>query len=309
MLENFKFRGNDGLDKPKGMNSKADKLSGNASQNWCLLRLLPLIIGHLITNFDDEVWNLYLFLKNIVEIITASKISTEMIVFLKVSIEDYLDKRSNLFSTCLKPKHHYLMHYPELILQFGPLIKLWTLRFESKHGYFKKYSRNTQNFKNLCSTLANCHQNLQCYLGAGNLFKPEINIVNGIEFNIQIYSEDINLILAGYNLNSNNTIITYACEVKGTLYKQNFFVPLSRNDTGIVFGEIIFILIKNNSLVYFFIKNWQAKFFNHLGLHALTKCEVEIKQCVKFDDLLDFYPLTPYKINDELYISLHHGFP
>ena len=35
----------------------------------------------------------------------------------------------------LKPKSHYLQHYPQMIKAFRPLVK--TLRFESKHGYFK----------------------------------------------------------------------------------------------------------------------------------------------------------------------------
>lgn len=56
--------------------------------------------------------------------------------------------------TNLKPKHHYLCHYPALILKFGPLIRLWTMRFESKHSYFKICARNLKNFKNLCLTLS-----------------------------------------------------------------------------------------------------------------------------------------------------------
>ena len=35
----------------------------------------------------------------------------------------------------MKPKLHFLIHYPTMIRRFGPLIK--TLRFASKHSYFK----------------------------------------------------------------------------------------------------------------------------------------------------------------------------
>lgn len=54
----------------------------------------------------------------------------------------------------LKPKHHYLCHYPELILLFVPLVSLWTLGFESKYTFFKQCARKLHNFKNLCATLA-----------------------------------------------------------------------------------------------------------------------------------------------------------
>ena len=35
----------------------------------------------------------------------------------------------------MKPKAYFLIHYPEMIRRFGPLVK--TLRFETKHQYFK----------------------------------------------------------------------------------------------------------------------------------------------------------------------------
>lgn len=45
-----------------------------------------------------------------------------------VIIQEYpLDSRTCLFPhSTLKPKHHYMRHYPSLILKFGPLIQLWT---------------------------------------------------------------------------------------------------------------------------------------------------------------------------------------
>ncbi len=39
-----------------------------------------------------------------------------------------------LFSDALlKPKHHYLLHYPEL--KFRPLIRLWSLRFKGESHF------------------------------------------------------------------------------------------------------------------------------------------------------------------------------
>lgn len=61
------------------------------------------------------------------------------IAYLRVLIDEYLLCRIQTFpDNSLKPKHLYISHYPELIIQFGPLIRLWTLRFESKHTYFKQ---------------------------------------------------------------------------------------------------------------------------------------------------------------------------
>ena len=80
---------------------------------------------------------------------------------LRVKIEKYLETRASLFpETPLRPKHHYLTHYPHHILQFGPLMRVWTLRFESRHSYFKKCAQHSQNFINICHTFAEHHHDV-----------------------------------------------------------------------------------------------------------------------------------------------------
>lgn len=97
------------------------------------MRLLPLINGDNVKDTADDVWQLTLLLKDIVDLICAQKISVPQVAYLNVLIQEYLELRKTLFpETNLKPKHHYLRHYPALILKFGPLIRLWTMRFESK---------------------------------------------------------------------------------------------------------------------------------------------------------------------------------
>lgn len=81
---------------------------------------------------------------------------------------------------------HYLCHYPELITQFGPLIHLWTMRFESKQTYFKQYVRKRHNFKNLCATLV--ERLLQVYLSAENLFQ----LLYKLRRALKCYSDDYN---------------------------------------------------------------------------------------------------------------------
>ncbi|KAI4898988.1 hypothetical protein NFI96_028833 [Prochilodus magdalenae] len=63
-----------------------------------------------------------------------------------VSIPDVLcDSHDGIF----RFQEVTLRHYPGLILKFGPLIRLWTMRFESKLSYFKRCARQLKNFKNL----------------------------------------------------------------------------------------------------------------------------------------------------------------
>ncbi|CAN7939906.1 unnamed protein product [Ixodes hexagonus] len=145
----FKFKGADANDRPPEI-SCSKKLNGHAVQNWNLLRFLPLFLFENVC-VDEPVWELVLMLIEIVQLVCAPQITMPMIMRLKDLTEDYLSRRIELFpEASLKPKHHYLLHYPYLITQFGPLIRLWTMRCESKHSYFRQCLRNAQNFKNIC---------------------------------------------------------------------------------------------------------------------------------------------------------------
>lgn len=114
------------------------------------------------------LFQLTLQLKVIVDMICAQRISVSQIAYLNIIIQEYLESRKRLFLECsLKTKHHYLRHYPALILKFGPLIRMWTMRFESKHGYFKRRARHLKNFQNVCLTVSERHQMFQAYVSVG----------------------------------------------------------------------------------------------------------------------------------------------
>lgn len=90
------------------MRAGSDRLSGHAVQNWCLLRLLPVLIGEKITSpADNDIWQLVLQLREIVALICAPAISTDQIGYLRVLIEEYLCSRKQAFpSYFLNPLWH-----------------------------------------------------------------------------------------------------------------------------------------------------------------------------------------------------------
>lgn len=147
-IRQFMYLGSDGSSVPSDVVKRGKKIGGQAIQNWCLLRLLPIIIGDKIKDTQDQVWQLLIMLKKVVELVCSPKISAAQVSFLQVHIQEYLETRKHLFpSDKLKPKHHYLLHYPSLIMRLGPLVHLWTMRFESKHSYFKRCEEDTKLYK------------------------------------------------------------------------------------------------------------------------------------------------------------------
>ena len=128
-IEMFKFKGTEALDKPAKVNSKGI-ISGHAVQVWCFLRMLPLLIGDKINDTNDPAWRLLLLLRSVVELVCKPYYSPTDIVHMNETIEEYLILRADILPLeTLKPKHHYLAHYPhspQLTMQCGPLIRLWT---------------------------------------------------------------------------------------------------------------------------------------------------------------------------------------
>nr|XP_054599285.1 uncharacterized protein LOC129163948 [Nothobranchius furzeri] len=89
-IAKFKHIGSDALSKPCEVKT-GQRLAGSAAQNRCLLRLLPLYIGEKIKDpVDNEVWQLCLKLRDIVELVCAPQISHNDIAYLKIMIEEYI---------------------------------------------------------------------------------------------------------------------------------------------------------------------------------------------------------------------------
>jgi len=237
IINKFQYVGADADNKPCDIKENADKLGGHAVQNWCLLRLLPLLIYDRVRDKDSSVWNLFLLLRQIVELICAPAVSLNQVALLKEFVSEYLYCRVNVFpDERTTPKHHFLAHYPGLICQFDPLIRVWTLRFESKHGYFKNCVRKLKNFKNVCCTLADRHQLLQAYLSEGSFF-PSVLVVDAVmDFQVKTYNTDVQEAVGYFNFHRSNTVVTHKAIYKGTTYKASIHTHTHIRLTALVPG-------------------------------------------------------------------------
>ena len=160
-IENFKYSEVDKKNKPQRIpeNSlKNLKVKQTAAEMWSFLRLLPFLIADKIPNSNDQ-WRNYISFLEIIDRLCASSFSHPDLVILHQLIDDFFEVYVKLYpDDNLKPKAHFIRHYPMMIKKFGPLIK--TLRFESKNGQIKSFVANNKNKKNLCYSLAKKHQML-----------------------------------------------------------------------------------------------------------------------------------------------------
>ncbi|CAL1293885.1 unnamed protein product, partial [Larinioides sclopetarius] len=307
-IANFKLGSSDCCDKPCELKEKSSRLSGHAAQNWAFLRFFSIIFWDVFESCDSKMLYLVSLLHRIVEIVCAPKVTIQQVCFLQDLIEDYLEARIEAFPQIpLRPKHHYLTHYPVLIQKFGPLIRMWTMRFESKHSYFKKCIKSAQNFKNLTKTLSERHQFLQAYISTNEIFNDKPILPDSAStFDINLYDKNVQKIIIDKIGICNDAVVSQNICYRGIQYKTNMYLPISRIENNIVFGKILFILVINEKIC-FVVYVHKSFYSSKTNLYNLENSENLPLKSMFFEELIDYYPLHSYSVYSENLISLKHS--
>ena len=100
----------------------------------------------------------------------------------------------------LRPKHHYISHYAGLIFEYGPLIKVWTLRFEQKLTFFKRVIRYIKNFINVTKSVTEKHELLQSLVRLGVDRRCDLQYGDTTDFQIHLYNNGIQRAVKTANL-------------------------------------------------------------------------------------------------------------
>lgn len=111
-------------------NGKPLKLS--AAQSLLLIRILPLLVGDVLP-CEDPNWKCFSLLMQIVDIVMCPWASGDLCAILKHLITDHHQAFIALYSEgAVTPKLHFLLHYPEQIMNVGPMVRTWNMRNEAK---------------------------------------------------------------------------------------------------------------------------------------------------------------------------------
>lgn len=127
---------------------KKKKLNMSAREMWTFCRFLPIIIGDLVPR-KNKHWELLINLNKIIDITLKSNFQETDLLTLENLISKHHDLYIQLFNANLKPKFHFMIHYPYVMKMIGPLKHFWSFRFESKHKVLKSYCNNTTSRRNL----------------------------------------------------------------------------------------------------------------------------------------------------------------
>ena len=303
-IQSFPFKFSDKTNCPQKIPStfrKTGTVGGNGHENWSLVRFLPLIIGHRVPE-GDQTWEIVLELKDLVELLATPSYTLDSLCYLQSKISDHRQLLLTVFPDYkLRPKHHFIEHYPCLIQRFGPLIECWTIRFEAKHSFFKKVVRDANNFKNILLTLASRHQlMLAYYLEMPSIFKPETETAKVTDVCLEFLDGGVRLAILNRFSDVDTVGLTPSIFLNGTQYSKGMILSVGSTSGLPDFGRILEICIVLAGHVCFFIERFTTFYVEHLrSYHLVIKSPAECL-LVKPEDLNDYMPLVSYFIQGRL---------
>ena len=233
-----------------------------ARETITFINYLPLMIGDLIPE-NDKMWDLLIVLIKIIDVVMLPNITEIQINSLKHLVSKHNSLYMQLFNEPLKPKFHFLLHYPSAIRKCGPLKNLWCMRFEGLHKQFKNPAKATNSRVNISFTLA-----VKAGLKFSNTLVTEKFFETDLIFdekhitlcNLQLMYKEI--IRNSIDLDLSQARCTQTLKFRGKTYKKHFFLTKS-NTQPVLLYEIEQIILHNSEL-YFLCRQWPI---NHFSEH------------------------------------------
>lgn len=150
------------------------------------------------------------------------------------------------------------------------------------------------------------HQLLQSYKQASSYFHESVEVKRSIPLISQTYSQEIQTALKMCHIEE-SAEVSHDVVIKGTQYKRGQYVPLSKYEDGLVFGEIKLIILNPCTQVYFLVKEFRSQLSREMHVYTVVLNSTPSFHCVDSTHLLDYYPLNAYRRGSSLLIALRHS--
>lgn len=268
-------------DKPSNLNFNRQSLGQNATQMKCLFLNLPFILTKYENNIHlKKVWNCVQWLLRIFHIVYSEKVDEVMLKELEECVSNHLKSFKTHFGVDLIPKHHFIVHYANIVRMVGPLIHSSMIRFDAKHTVFKQFVRNTNNFVNINKTLAIKHQ--QCLAASENTFRDKITHSKEKKVDLGLIKSNFNNSIVSHVLNSSTVFEHDSFSFNSYRYERNSIISYKKE-----LYEIEMILFTDSKPHFVAVK------LEFVGVHDFSQgLEVRkpnLSSCVfsliKFDNL------------------------
>lgn len=260
------------------------KLRFSAAEMLVLVRYFGLVVGDLIVDKKDKHWILYKCLRQILDILMSPRIIDEWIIELHFLVL-ILNSLYLALSGKLKPKFHYLVHYPAPMMLNGPLLNFSCFRFESFHRHIRSAALAVSSSKNLLTTIATkLSLNMCCMFNElSDIGKHKEGTIDALHFD------------------EHKKYLNYI-EIDGTIYKKGSVIVIDNEKIEKVFGKIVSLYVENDNVI-FNLQIFQEISFD-FDVHAYIVEEVRGKFVSKnFTELPKLFPCLMTQKNNECYVA------
>lgn len=287
--------------------SKKKLIIISASEMLALCYYLGILIGDLVPE-GDKCWDLYILLHQILQILLDTIFSTDTLSHLTVLIQEHHELFCELFETPLKPKHHFLLHYPTIISKVGPLRYLWSMRFEGFHKILKSTANSVTSRKNILLTLAKKQQlrfsfRILCKKG----FLTTIDFSSAWD---KISSLPEYEIISGLIIKEGHDPFNKACfsvswaKYNNIHYKIDLAMQLTSEDELPAFVIIKNIIIISNKIYLFTYPLYIIKFMQHTQSYEISESHNSAPSLLDVCALTFKVPLSIFDMSNDTKVIL-----
>ena len=284
---------------------KNGKLGFSASETKTFVKYLGLMIGDLIP-VNDEHWNLLIYLQKINDLLSSRFFNKNCLALLKILISDHHKLYISLFGETLKPKHYFLLHYPQMIENVGPCKNLCCMRTEAKHRPSKIAAHLSNSSVNLPLTVAIKHQYQQCYD-----FMCQDSLIFLIESGATQTPYDEKLMnfreyLSSDFLNDSGVNSPSWLRIDNITYKPYMVLAISTDDHIMPnFAQILKILINSEQKCLFITKKFKTLgFCSHVNAYEILLTNDLVS--VYIDDIFSKFPTCIQNAADGRYFIVYN---
>ncbi|KAK3918512.1 Enolase [Frankliniella fusca] len=285
---------------------KECKVSMTGIELYNFILLFPFFVCDFLKPdvFDSALWSLYLTLRGMLDIVTAKSFQKECIKSFESLVSEHHSIRVKELHCTLKPKDHFLLHYPTVMLFSGPIANLSTAQFESKHRKLKTIADSSSSRVFISHTIAVKEQLGFCYrleseVGLDDKFEagPSQHFPTSLITNYYLFCEKL-----PEEFREVCSLVPWV-NFKGITYYINSFVAIENVDLFPVFAKIVRIFLSDEHSVCFLLKPFKTIYF-HENLHAYEITETSLYQCMYVKDLAYPFLVIHQKKGLKCYITL-----
>jgi len=303
-IQNFEYSYSERKDKPQLLDKQSlepgSTLGQSAASMKTFMTLLPCLIGDRVPVGDCH-WVNFLRLLQILLLSLSPVVSEKTIQNLEMLVAVHNAEFCKLYENeSFRPKLHYLVHYPDQMINFGPLRNHWCMRLESKNGFFKQ--KRWYNFRNLPLSLATYHQQWMCLQMSGIDGRPsETYLYEGDEVKEGCVVNSGTVALLQEQVGQCTALQTDLVVIHGHRYCIGAIILMELTDEP-VFGEIVSIFNVCNEKFFECEQLSIIAFDNHMNMFSVKRSG---KRCMmKATDMRYKWTQIHHKICDENMVML-----